>query len=104
MRDIKYLTSYAHKTYQWGKLIAEKYKVQDIITRILNRWHNRKLEHDAIKLQPDADRYNLKPIWKYQKALKGIRPDKHYMLHNADGELTTTIEERQQRWTEWIAQ
>ena len=36
------------------------------------------------------------------KMLKGEKPDKHYMLRKLDGTLTTTIEERQERWAEWI--
>ena len=83
---------------------SRKYKVRNLITRILNMWRCRKLEHDAIELQEAAEPHNCIPIWKYRRALsENKKYDKNYMLHNADGALPKNIPEIQNRCTEWAA-
>ena len=78
---------------------------QHIISRLLAKWQEKKLEHDARHLQQEADKENLLPLWKYQRALKGTRKkDRNYTLNKTDGTKTKTPLERQQRWTEWITQ
>ena len=62
-----------------------------------------KLEHDARQLQQEADKGNMIPIWRYQRAIRGRKKqDRNYVLNKADGTKTKTPLERQQRWAEWI--
>jgi len=97
------MTRFPHKNIQREKQIREKYKVQNIIARILGKWQNRKYENDARKRQQAADANGYMPIWKYRKTLQNrSQIDKHNMLNNTDGAATKTIEERQQRWAVWI--
>jgi len=94
---------YIQKTNQRKNQIREKYKVQNILTRIATKWRSRKLENDAKKLQEEAVNNNYDIIWKYRKALLNInKMDKNYTLTKNDGTHTTTPEERQKRWTERI--
>ena len=63
---------------------------------------NRKYEKDALRLQQAAGNNSLNPIWKYHKMPQRKRMGKNYMLNKQDGAITKTIEDRQERWIEWI--
>ena len=79
-------------------------KTKHHIQNISQKWGNRKLEQDAIALQKAAGEHDYNPIWKYRRALmKRRQTNPYYTLYNDNGEETTTIAERQQRWTERVA-
>ena len=101
----KYIQKYIGNAIQRKNVIRTKIHAQHIISRLLNKWQGKKLEHDAKLLQQEADKGNLIPIWQYQRALKGSKKqDRNYASKKLDGSLTKTPLERQQRWAEWIEQ
>ena len=63
----RHYTHYAQRTFQQRKLISGKFQKQHIHTRILSKWQNRKLEHEATALQEAAGDNDYNPIWKYRK-------------------------------------
>ena len=100
-----YIRKYIGKAKQRKNIIRAEIHAQHIIFRLLNKWHDRKLERDARKLQQEADKGDLIPVWQFQRALQGSKnQDRNYTLKKLDGTLTKTPLERQQRWAEWIDQ
>ena len=101
--QIKYIQKYIGKTRQRKNIITNKIRARRAISRLLQQWHTRKLEHDARKLQKEADKGNIIPIWKYQIALKGLKiQDRSYVLNKTDGGKNKTPLGRQLRRTEWV--
>ena len=85
-RRQKYIQKYIGKAKQRKNIIRTKIHAQHIISRLLNKWQDRKLEHDARKLQQEVDKGNLIPICQFQRALKGSKKqDRNYTLKNSMG-------------------
>jgi len=61
------LKQFYDKTKQRRHQIANKINAQAVISKILQKWQNRKLEQEAESLQKAADKHDYTPIWKYQK-------------------------------------
>ena len=57
---------FAHNAKQRGTN-TWKYKVRNVIRRILHKWQCRKYENDARELQKEADDNDYKPIWNYRR-------------------------------------
>ena len=85
----KYIRNYICRTKQRKNIITDKMRGQYIITRMLQKWHMLKLEHDARQLQQEADKRSMIPIWRYQRSLRGSKKqDRKYVLNKTDGTKT----------------
>ena len=51
----------------------------------LQKWFNRKLQHDAHKLQKASEQMNTKPIWDYTRLTRHDNANRHHPIKNKMG-------------------
>ena len=83
-----------------NNMIKVKLYAHYLITKQLQKWQTRQLDHDAEILHEAAGKNDMNPIWKYQKNIAKTKQDRHYTLTKTDGTQTKTLPGRMARWAE----